>query len=436
MPSCLRRGASSEDGEGALGEELSRRPHEKGAAQTNPPPGVPLLRLVSSDEATKSLVISGVQAPSSGRRRPCRLGPRCEFTQESRNPEGALDGGFSPVSPSPLVPAAGGGVVSTDQGVGALGRCVTPDGHPVLPGSPSQSVAVLDAPPRRGRSLQRLGHPGQLVFKPRQTARGGSLLLRVIFPEAAEAGAGAVQESQRAVQLTVEDSRATLAAPKERAARAPPARTAPDYGTGAKRLPCRAAPLTGTSRPEALSAAPSAAMKRQLRREPACISRGRLLSLLPLLFHLPGASPASPAPSERISPLSLRKPWTRSHPPAWLQKRPMTEELSDKTARMWPAWKPHVVAPGSRLHLSVLPRCRLDPQQPGSHPLYRLLWTPALRPKRHAAPHPHRAQLMRVGCALGTCQVQNLNHRLWLLKGQLGRQESAPMNPSSPHSYG
>ncbi|CAI5786793.1 protein ADM2 [Podarcis lilfordi] len=180
-------------------------------------------------------------------------------------------------------------------------------------------------------------------------------------------------------------------------------------------------------------------MKRQLRREPACISRCRLLLLLPLLallLHLPGAESASPAPSGRISPLSPRKPWARSHPPAWLQKRPMTEELSDKTARMWPAWKSPVVMPGSRLHLSVLPRRRLDPQQPGSTPQHRLPWAPAPRPKRQAAPRLHRAQLMRVGCALGTCQVQNLSHRLWLLKGQLGLQESAPMNPSSPHSYG
>ncbi|XP_028603472.2 protein ADM2 [Podarcis muralis] len=180
-------------------------------------------------------------------------------------------------------------------------------------------------------------------------------------------------------------------------------------------------------------------MKRPLRREPACISRCRLLLLFPLLallLHLPGAESASPAPSGRIWPLSPRKPWARSHPPAWLRKRLTTEELLDKTARMWPAWKPPVATPGSWLHLSVLPRRRLDPQQPGRPPQHRLPWTPAPRPKRQAAPRLHRAQLMRVGCALGTCQVQNLSHRLWLLKGQLGLQESAPMNPSSPHSYG
>uniref|UniRef100_A0A673N0P7 ADM2-like n=2 Tax=Sinocyclocheilus rhinocerous TaxID=307959 RepID=A0A673N0P7_9TELE len=44
----------------------------------------------------------------------------------------------------------------------------------------------------------------------------------------------------------------------------------------------------------------------------------------------------------------------------------------------------------------------------------------------------HHAQLMRVGCVLGTCQVQNLSHRLYQLVGQSGREES-PINPRSPH---
>ncbi|KAA0715201.1 ADM2 Intermedin [Triplophysa tibetana] len=47
-----------------------------------------------------------------------------------------------------------------------------------------------------------------------------------------------------------------------------------------------------------------------------------------------------------------------------------------------------------------------------------------------------RGQLMRVGCVLGTCQVQNLSHRLYQLMGQSGRQDSSPINPRSPHSYG
>uniref|UniRef100_A0A670J6C0 Adrenomedullin 2 n=1 Tax=Podarcis muralis TaxID=64176 RepID=A0A670J6C0_PODMU len=143
-------------------------------------------------------------------------------------------------------------------------------------------------------------------------------------------------------------------------------------------------------------------------------------ALTGLTLTLPG-----PSHGEADSPV------TSTPPP-----RERSVSLSDKMARMWPAWKPPVVTPGSRLHLSVLPRRRLDPQQPGRPPQHRLPWTPAPRPKRQAAPRLHRAQLMRVGCALGTCQVQNLSHRLWLLKGQLGLQESAPMNPSSPHSYG
>ncbi|KAJ8381483.1 hypothetical protein SKAU_G00022610 [Synaphobranchus kaupii] len=48
----------------------------------------------------------------------------------------------------------------------------------------------------------------------------------------------------------------------------------------------------------------------------------------------------------------------------------------------------------------------------------------------------HHAQLMRVGCVLGTCQVQNLSHRLYQLIGQSGREDTSPMNPKSPHSYG
>ncbi|XP_069012534.1 protein ADM2a [Embiotoca jacksoni] len=66
-----------------------------------------------------------------------------------------------------------------------------------------------------------------------------------------------------------------------------------------------------------------------------------------------------------------------------------------------------------------------------------------LRARRHAHTgsrgghhYPHHAQLMRVGCVLGTCQVQNLSHRLYQLIGQSGREDSSPINPKSPHSYG
>ncbi|KAJ8387354.1 hypothetical protein AAFF_G00157310 [Aldrovandia affinis] len=50
--------------------------------------------------------------------------------------------------------------------------------------------------------------------------------------------------------------------------------------------------------------------------------------------------------------------------------------------------------------------------------------------------HHHHPQLMRVGCVLGTCQVQNLSHRLYQLIGQSGREDTSPINPKSPHSYG
>ncbi|XP_047431784.1 protein ADM2a [Mugil cephalus] len=63
-----------------------------------------------------------------------------------------------------------------------------------------------------------------------------------------------------------------------------------------------------------------------------------------------------------------------------------------------------------------------------------------LRARRHAHSGSrglhHPPQLMRVGCVLGTCQVQNLSHRLYQLIGQNGREDSSPINPKSPHSYG
>ncbi|XP_061203083.1 protein ADM2 [Neopsephotus bourkii] len=62
-------------------------------------------------------------------------------------------------------------------------------------------------------------------------------------------------------------------------------------------------------------------------------------------------------------------------------------------------------------------------------------WPPPAHAWRHTRGRRH-TQLLRVGCVLGTCQVQNLSHRLWQLRGQLGRQDSSPMNPHSPHSYG
>ncbi|TNN30611.1 ADM2 [Liparis tanakae] len=66
------------------------------------------------------------------------------------------------------------------------------------------------------------------------------------------------------------------------------------------------------------------------------------------------------------------------------------------------------------------------------------VWQHGSRGRRHAIGGGGRghAHLMRVGCVLGTCQVQNLSHRLYQLIGQTGREDSAPINPRSPHSYG
>ncbi|KAM4734273.1 protein ADM2 [Anableps anableps] len=66
------------------------------------------------------------------------------------------------------------------------------------------------------------------------------------------------------------------------------------------------------------------------------------------------------------------------------------------------------------------------------------VWQRGSRGRRHANSGGARGhgQLMRVGCVLGTCQVQNLSHRLYQLIGQNGREDFSPINPRSPHSYG
>lgn len=75
-------------------------------------------------------------------------------------------------------------------------------------------------------------------------------------------------------------------------------------------------------------------------------------------------------------------------------------------------------------------------QQPRTRLLGHPPWTAPQYRKRRAAAHLHHAHLMRVGCVLGTCQVQNLSHRLWQLKGQSERRDASPVSPNSPHSYG
>ncbi|TRZ11932.1 hypothetical protein HGM15179_015173 [Zosterops borbonicus] len=89
--------------------------------------------------------------------------------------------------------------------------------------------------------------------------------------------------------------------------------------------------------------------------------------------------------------------------------------------------------------LVARPRPWVSPRSPGwrvrrlilRDPLGRTPLRGPPRGRRHAGGH-----VLRVGCVLGTCQVQNLSHRLWQLRGQAGRRLSSPMNPNSPHSYG
>lgn len=67
-----------------------------------------------------------------------------------------------------------------------------------------------------------------------------------------------------------------------------------------------------------------------------------------------------------------------------------------------------------------------------------LAWKRRPRGRRHANGSGGRSHghVMRVACVLGTCQVQNLSHRLYQLIGQSGKEDSSPINPHSPHSYG
>lgn len=87
--------------------------------------------------------------------------------------------------------------------------------------------------------------------------------------------------------------------------------------------------------------------------------------------------------------------------------------------------------PPSRLSDQLLDQSDGVPQEPPA-------WQRGSRGRRHANGSGGRSHghLMRVGCVLGTCQVQNLSHRLYQLIGQSGREDSSPINPRSPHSYG
>uniref|UniRef100_A0A452HY15 Adrenomedullin 2 n=1 Tax=Gopherus agassizii TaxID=38772 RepID=A0A452HY15_9SAUR len=131
-------------------------------------------------------------------------------------------------------------------------------------------------------------------------------------------------------------------------------------------------------------------------------------SLLSLLLRIPSL-PSPPLPSSQL--------------PSFQPARPAAVPSSGPGAGSFPLdWE----QPGG-----ALPQPLAGPKGRARRSL-----TGPWRAKRHAAPRRHHAHLMRVGCVLGTCQVQNLGHRLWQLMGQSGLQDSSPMNPNSPHSYG
>lgn len=96
---------------------------------------------------------------------------------------------------------------------------------------------------------------------------------------------------------------------------------------------------------------------------------------------------------------------------------------------IWRAW--HHKEPPPRLSDQLLDQSDSVLQEPAARQR-------GSRGRRHANGGGSRGHghLMRVGCVLGTCQVQNLSHRLYQLIGQSGREDSSPINPHSPHSYG
>ncbi|XP_036285952.1 protein ADM2 [Pipistrellus kuhlii] len=126
-----------------------------------------------------------------------------------------------------------------------------------------------------------------------------------------------------------------------------------------------------------------------------------------------------------LSLLCLQLPGTltrcqgRSRQPA-RPRAPPARTLASGLQPQHPAPRPVIHKPPQR-------GARLTPA--AGHPLQS-------GPRRHLSPPRPRAQRLRVGCVLSTCQVQNLSHRLWQLVASAGPRDPAPMDPSSPHSYG
>ncbi|XP_062434913.1 protein ADM2 [Rhea pennata] len=196
-------------------------------------------------------------------------------------------------------------------------------------------------------------------------------------------------------------------------------------------------------------------------RAPAPLALG-CISLVLCLLELPGCQPLPAGRSPK-----RREPPDRS-PPAAPHQRPPAALLLGARAAPRPAGGPRRPQLAPRLPPQHRPRLvprlvprhgprlgpRLDPRLVPWHvprlvpriiPRLAPRHSPRLAPRPGAQPPRRRrhlrgrlqqGQLLRVGCALGTCQVQNLGHRLWQLVGRAGRQDSSPMNPNSPHSYG
>ncbi|XP_040453006.1 protein ADM2 isoform X1 [Falco naumanni] len=216
-------------------------------------------------------------------------------------------------------------------------------------------------------------------------------------------------------------------------------------------------PSPGPSLLPAAVSRPGPAMRAPAPVALGCISLVLCLLELPACLPLPdGRSPKRREPPDRRpSPASLLGDHPGPQPPALPQpaggprQRPLIPRHGPKLMpRHGPRLSPRHgarLAPRHRLliprqHPKLIPRHRacLSPRH-GHRPVLR--HSPQHGPqhprgRRHASGRLQHAQLLRVGCVLGTCQVQNLSHRLWQLMGQSGRQDSSPMNPNSPHSYG
>ncbi|CAB1435060.1 unnamed protein product [Pleuronectes platessa] len=159
-----------------------------------------------------------------------------------------------------------------------------------------------------------------------------------------------------------------------------------------------------------------------------------LLGLLPLEIQARAVTLRSLSHRHRLGlSRSSKQPKSSPHPPAV----PAVSDMAVTTDNHIPLGDSHVLWRAllhkeAQLHLSdqLLDQSNVLQEAP--------VRQHRSRGRRHANTGGGRghSHLMRVGCVLGTCQVQNLSHRLYQLIGQSGREDSSPINPRSPHSYG